>query len=107
MSLLAQLSRAVSWAGNAGKKRPRKSGAEAGRTVLGRIRRPDRASVAPPSKPEIRQVSVADGDAGAGHQQTIDSRHQAPQQSGSGREAEGGGFGHIDSLRGSADQRQP
>jgi hypothetical protein len=61
----------------------------------------DRYQVESALEPKIRQVTVADRDAGARHQQTIDGRHQAAEQGGGRREAESCSLGHVDSLCGS------
>ena len=51
------------------------------------------------SETEAWQVAVAGRDAGAGHQQPVDLRHQAAEQRGGRREAERSSVGHGRSLR--------
>ena len=46
-----------------------------------------------PLQSEIGQVAIADGDESVRHQQAIDGDHQAGEQSGGRRVAEGGGLG--------------
>jgi hypothetical protein len=60
---------------NSEQKKPRKTGALVGRDVRGRC--PAKMIGGGASETKIGQVAIADGDASAGHQQTIDNRHQA------------------------------
>ena len=46
------------------------------------------------SEPEIGQVAIAHRNAGAGHQQAVDRRHQAAEQRAGGRETDGSCLGH-------------
>ena len=45
-------------------------------------------------EPRIRTITIADRDAGVGHQQAIDGGHHAAKQRGRRQEAERGGLGH-------------
>jgi hypothetical protein len=50
------------------------------------------------SKTEVRKVAVTNRDARTRHQEAIDRRHQAAEQSGRGQEADGSSLGHGGSL---------
>src|SRR5437762_3281228 len=51
------------------------------------------------SKPEIGQVAVARGDAGAAHEQTIDRGNQAAEYGAGRRESRGNSIGHLVTSR--------
>ena len=84
------------------KKKPRKSGASLGGNLPAPRRR---AGCKYRSEACARQVAVAHGDAGAGHQQAVDLRHQAAEKRGGRREAERSSFGHGRSLKFGAGRR--
>src|SRR6267378_6972384 len=50
------------------------------------------------SEPEIGKVPIAQRGTGRGHQRTVDGGHQAAEQGGGGREADGSSLGHCRPL---------
>ena len=56
------------------------------------------------SEPEIGQVAIAHRNAGAGHQQAVDRRHQAAEQRAGGKKADGCSLGHECPLSEVAEQ---
>ena len=44
---------------------------------------------------EVRKVTIADGDARAGHQQAVDRRHQAAEQRAGRYQTDGSSLGHL------------
>ena len=49
----------------------------------------------PRSKPDVRNIAVANGDFGIGQKQAVDSGQQAAQQGADGRKGDSGGLGHL------------
>jgi len=47
------------------------------------------------SKPEVWNISVADGDLGIGQKQAVDTGQQTAQQDADGRNGDSGGLGHL------------
>jgi hypothetical protein len=81
------------------KRTPAKSGSSGEVGMQVRSNRGDQVALQPLGRSEtgIGQVAVADGDASACHQQSVDSGHEAAEHCGGRREAKGGGLGHSGS----------